>query len=187
MLKIILKNTIKLSIGGVALGLLHQYDWLVALLLIAKIAHTYYKRKKNNTLHFKLVLGFFLTASLGLLAEFLGTEFHFWEYHDINTQLPLWLFFAWGAAFVIIYQTEEQILALNPNISSTNKNLVLLFLVAFFPTLGEIIAIQLGTWTYYMPYQILGVPIAAIIALIAIHSVINYIVNFLDLRFKKTQ
>jgi uncharacterized membrane protein YoaT (DUF817 family) len=187
LLKIILKNTIKLTIGGIALGLLHKYDWLVALLLIAKIAHTYYKRKKNNTLHFKLVLGFFLTASLGLLAEFLGTEFHFWEYHDINTQLPLWLFFAWGAAFVIIYQTEEQILRVKPNISNTNKNLLLLFLVAFFPTLGEIIAIQLGTWTYYMPYQILGVPVAAIIALIAIHSVINFIVNFLSKKLQKTQ
>lgn len=185
MLKIILKNTIKLTIGGVALGLLHQYDWLVALLLIAKIGHTYYKRKKNNTLHTKLVLGFFLTASLGLLAEFLGTEFHFWEYHDINTQLPLWLFFAWGAAFVIIYQTEEQIMELKPNLSKTNKNLLLLFLVAFFPTYGEIIAIQLGTWTYYMPYQILGVPVAAIVALIAIHSIINLIVNALVKKIEK--
>lgn len=177
MLKIIFKNSIKLTIGGITLGLLHHYDWFVALLLIAKITHTYSKRKKNNTLPTKLVLGFFLTALLGLLAEYLGTEFHFWEYHDINTQLPLWLFFAWGAAFVIIYQTEEQIMELKPSLSKTNKNLLLLFLVAFFPTYGEIIAIQLGTWTYNIPCQILGVPIAAIVALIAIHAVVNLIVN----------
>jgi len=177
LLKIILKNSIKLTIGGITLGLLHHYDWFVALLLIAKIGHTYYKRKKANTLSIKLVLGFFLTASLGLLAEYLGTEFHFWEYHDINTQLPLWLFFAWGAAFVIIYQTEEQIMELKPNLSKRNQSLSLLFLVAFFPTYGEIIAIQLGTWSYYMPYQILGVPIVAIVALIAIHAIVNFIVN----------
>lgn len=169
------------------MGLLHEYDWLIALLLIVKIIHTFYKRRKNNTLHNKLVLGFFLTATLGLIAEFFGTEFHFWEYHDINTQLPLWLFFAWGAAFIIIYQTEEQIIALNTTLSKSKKNLLLLFLVSFFPTYGEIIAIQLGTWTYNMPYQILGVPILAIFALIVIHTVINIFINFLDKKLIKNQ
>ena len=65
-----------------------------------------------------------------------------------------------------MYQIENQVYKATPNLSDSSKKYLTLFMVAFFPTLGEIIAINLGTWTYYVPYQILGVPFAAIVALI---------------------
>ncbi len=177
MQKILLINTIKLTIGGIAIGLLHPYDFILAGLLALKIAHSIYKNIKKQTFTFSLVIGFVLTGIIGIAVEHAGTPYGYWEYHNISRQVPAWIFFAWGAAFILMYQIENQVLQEVPNLSETSKKYLILFMVAFFPTLGEIIAINLGTWTYYMPYQILGVPLAAVAALIIIHSSVNAIVG----------
>lgn len=181
--KILLKNTIKLSIGGIALGLLHRYDLIIAILLVLKIIHSFYKTIKNKTFSKAFVIGFILTASIGLLCEYLGTSYKFWEYHDVSVQLPRWLFFAWGAAFILLYQIEVQIHTAIPNLSHKKKKYLVLFMAGFFPTLGEMIAINLGTWTYYMPYKIFGVPLAAIIALVIIHYTVDAVLGYTSKKF----
>lgn len=183
MKKILLKNTIKLTIGGIALGLLHQYDWLVAILLVLKITHSFYKNIKNQTFSAALVLGFLLTGCIGVICEYLGTTYHYWEYHDINRQIPLWIFPAWGAAFILMHQVEIQIHQEVHDLSDKTKQYLILFMSAFFPVLGEMIAINLGTWTYYMPYKIFGVPLAAVTALIIIHSTVSFIIKTISKKF----
>ena len=182
--KILLKNTIKLTIGGVALGLLHQYDLVIALLLVLKIIHSFYKSIKNQTFSILMVIGFIITALIGCTCEYYGTKLGYWEYHDVAHKMPRWLFFAWGAAFILIYQIEIQINQQVKNLSEQRKKYMILFMAAFFPTLGEMIAINLGTWTYYMPYKIFGVPLAAIFALVIIHTSVNAILKLISKKFK---
>ncbi|AUC14679.1 hypothetical protein BTO06_05780 [Tenacibaculum sp. SZ-18] len=182
MQKILIKNTIKLIIGGIAIGLLYQYGLLLAILLILKIAHSFYKNIKKQTLSIALVIGFVVTGIIGIAVEHAGTSNGYWEYHDISRQVPLWIFFAWGGAFILMYQIENQIYKSTPDLSDSSKKHLTLFMVAFFPTLGEIIAINLGTWKYYVSYQILEIPLAAIAALIIIHSSTN---AFLGVTSKK--
>ncbi|CAM1340677.1 hypothetical protein [Tenacibaculum amylolyticum] len=183
MKEIFLKNTIKLIIGGIAIGLLHQYDLLIAILLGLKIIHSFYKRVKTNSLSILFIIGFILTGIIGFTCEYLGTSYGYWEYHDVPYQTPRWLFFAWGAAFILIYQIEAILYQKFPNMSNRNKNLYILFIVAFFPTLGEMVAINLGTWTYYVPYKIFGVPLGAIAALIIIHATINVFLGTVGKQF----
>ncbi|CAL2076036.1 hypothetical protein [Tenacibaculum sp. 190524A05c] len=183
MQRILIKNTIKLIIGGIAIGLLHQYDLVLAILLALKIVHSFYKNIKKQTFSIALVIGFVITGIIGIAVEHAGTSYGYWEYHDISRQVPLWIFFAWGAAFILMYQIENQVYQATPTLSENSKKYLTLFMVAFFPTLGEIIAINLGTWTYYVPYQILGVPFAAIVALIIIHSSVNALLGFTSKKF----
>ena len=42
-----------------------------------------------------------------------------------------------------------------------------------FPAFGEMITIKLGVWTYYVPYQLFGVPFFAILVLPIVHICIN--------------
>ncbi|MDY0781461.1 hypothetical protein [Tenacibaculum sp. IB213877] len=173
MKKILLEGTLKLVIGGIIIGVLHKYDSLLAVLLFLKIIHSIYKAKKNNTYSIIFIIGMIFTGLIGLLTEYIGTEYGHWQYHEVNTQLPNWLFFAWVGAFVLMYGIEAKINLNYPNLTNKNKQLLVLFMAFFFPSLGEMIAINLGTWTYYWPYQILNLPLLAFFGLTVIHYLIH--------------
>jgi hypothetical protein len=173
MKKILIEGTLKLVIGAIIIGVLHKYDTLLAVLLFLKIVHSIYKAKKNNTYGVMFTVGIIFTGLVGLLTEYIGTEYGHWHYHDVDTQLPNWLFFAWVGAFILMYGMEAKINQINPNLNPKNKQLIVLFMAFFFPSLGEMIAINLGTWTYYWPYQILKLPLLAFFGLTIIHYLIH--------------
>ena len=101
------KALLKLSIAGVLIGLLKQYDLLLAILLSMKILHVIYmnifKAKSKNWI---LLLGMLLTGIGGIMAEQWGVSNQYWEYHKVARELPLWLPFAWALAFYFLYKVE---------------------------------------------------------------------------------
>ena len=165
MKKILILSTLKLIIGGIIIGVFHQYDLILAIVLGLKIIHSIYSSVKNNTYSPIFVAGLVFTGLMGVLVEHLGTTYNHWEYHDVASQVPRWLFFGWAGAFVLMYRIEVQIYTQFPNLSKASRNALILLMALFFPALGEMIAINLGTWTYFWPYQLFGVPFLAIVGL----------------------
>lgn len=180
-LKVLLKATIQITISGIIIGLFHKYDIIIALLLALRLIYGIYKR---SYLKQPLILmGIILTGVGGIIGEYWGVSNTFWEYHNINHKLPYWLPFAWMLAFCFLYKLEEESFALLKNKTFTNKAILTLFFVFFYPAYGEVITIALGVWTYYWPYQILGVPLYAFLCLIFLHSSINLLLVWINKKY----
>jgi cell division protein FtsL len=176
----ILKGILKLIIAGIFIGYLKEYDFWIALILVAKILNNIYKdlikQKKKNWL---LLIGMFLTCFGGLVGETWGVANGYWEYHAVERELPLWLPFAWMYAFYFLYKLELKLIPLLKNQSHQNKIFLALLLALILPAFGEVITIHLGVWTYYWPYQLFGVPLYAFICLVFVHMLVYTILHFI--------
>ena len=172
--------TLKITLTGIVIGVFHAYDFWVGLLLgvrlLAFLYKNYYKKTKKNWV---LLAGMVLTGFLGICAEIWGITFQFWEYHDLtnNRQLPYWLPFAWMFAFRFIYLLETKLIHSLHLQKMRHKTWLAIAITAFFPAYGEVITINLGVWTYSWPYQLLGVPLYAVLCLVALHMGINYLLS----------
>ena len=62
--------------------------------------------------------------------------------------------------------------------------LLALLIAMVFPTLGEIVVINLGAWTYHWPLQLLGVPLLAIVLLMIFHTGVNFLLLVICKRLK---
>ncbi len=158
------------------IGLFHAYDGWVALILAIYMLMTVGRKfaKKSHDRYIYLT-GLVISAIFGILCELWGIYYGYWQYHDLanGREFPFWLPFAWGLAFTYIYKIEKQLVISVP-ISGFSGKLIMALLVAMvFPTIGEIITINLGVWTYAWPYQIFGVPLLAIFLLMVFHSGVN--------------
>lgn len=166
-----LKRLMVLAVAGVIIGLLHHHDLLVALILAAYSVVVYLRKRKTDgaTLYF---LGFILSALGGVLAEHWGISNGYWTYHDLpdGRTFPYWLPLAWGLAFTFLYSFEKAYILAFRITSFPAKILLTLLVSAVFPTIGEIVTVKLGVWTYSWPHQILGIPLYAIGLLMAFHS-----------------
>ena len=181
----IVKALIKLSIAGVFIGLFKAYDWIIALILIAKILHVIYVHiKKAAQKNWILLIGMLITGVGGVLAEHWGVSNGYWEYHEVSRPLPLWLPFAWALAFYFLYRLEEGLIKNIENKTIGYKLIIAFWLSLIIPAVGEMITINLGVWTYYWPYQILGVPLLAFGCLVAFHMVVYLILSGICRRFK---
>ena len=180
--KVLLKATAKITIGGFLIGFLHQYDWLVALILFAKIAYEVFKRVYKNK-NYLFLFGVTLTCIAGLIGEHWGVSNGFWKYHDVTRKLPLWLPFAWMLAFYFLYKLELETFTLLKSKSLKNKLFLTILFVIFFPAFGEIITIKTGVWTYYWPYQIFGVPLYAILCLVFVHMIVNFVLAWANKKY----
>tara|TARA_B110000046_G_scaffold66856_1_gene74788 strand:+ start:7326 stop:7928 length:603 start_codon:yes stop_codon:yes gene_type:complete len=176
----ILKALIKLIIAGILIGVLKQYDLIIAILLFLKIVHNIYKEiikpKKNK--NWLLLIGMLLTGLGGIVGETWGVTNGYWEYHEVARKLPLWLSFAWMLAFHYLYKLERNLIPLLSNQTQRNKILLAIVLALILPAFGEVITIYLGVWTYYWPFQILGVPLYAFICLVFVHMLVYTILHF---------
>ena len=169
-LKEIAKALAKLTIAGVLIGVLKEYDLILAILLFAKILHVFYVNiYKAATKNWILLIGMLITGAGGILAEHWGVSNGYWEYHDVSRDLPLWLPFAWALAFYFLYRIEVGLIQNIQQKTIQNKLIIALLLSLIIPAVGEMITINLGVWTYYWPYQILGVPLLAFGCLVAFH------------------
>lgn len=63
---------------------------------------------------------------------------------------------------------------------------IAVLVTAFFPVYGEVITVYLGVWTYHWPYQFLGIPLYAVICLIALHMFVNCILYAITRKYKIT-
>ncbi|WP_159948283.1 hypothetical protein [Polaribacter septentrionalilitoris] len=172
------KALAKLIIAGVLIGFLKQYDLIVAILLGLKIIHNIYveiiKPEQKNWL---LLIGMLLTCFGGIVGETWGVTNGYWEYHEVTRKLPLWLPFAWMLAFHYLYKLERNLIPLLTNQTQKNKIILAIILALILPAFGEVITIYLGVWTYYWPYQILGVPLYAFVCLVFVHMLVYTILH----------
>ncbi|NJB81827.1 hypothetical protein [Wenyingzhuangia aestuarii] len=176
----LLKATLKICIAGVFIGLLHKYDGIVAIILVLKVIHSMYSLGFKNKQKFWMVpIGMILTGVLGIAAESWGIYNGYWEYHNVSTQMPLWLPFAWMLAFSYVYKLEKELFSQLNKPSLQTKALITFLLALIFPAFGEIITINLGVWTYSWPYQFLGVPLYALICLVIFHMCVNTLIYVL--------
>ena len=176
----ILKALIKLIIAGILIGVLKEYDAIIAGILTLKIVHNIYKEiisTKTNK-NWMLLIGMLLTGLGGIVGETWGVTNGYWEYHEVARKLPLWLPFAWMLAFHYLYKLERNLIPLLSNQTQKNKIILAIVLALILPAFGEVITIYLGVWTYYWPFQILGVPLYAFICLVFVHMLVYIILHF---------
>lgn len=180
-LKEILKALLKLVIAGVFIGLLKQYDLIIAIVLILKIIHNVNQEilKPRTNKNWLLLIGMLLTGFGGVVGETWGVTNGFWEYHKVTREIPLWVPFAWMLAFHYLYKLERNIIPYLKNQSQKNKIILAIILALVLPAFGEVITIYLGVWTYYWPYQILGVPLYAFLCLLFVHMLVYVILNII--------
>jgi hypothetical protein len=182
----ILKALLKLIIAGILIGVLKEQDTLIAGILILKIIHNIYKeiiQPKTNK-NWLLLIGMLLTGFGGILGETWGVTNGYWEYHKVVRELPLWLPFAWMLAFHYLYKLERNLIPLLSNKTQKNKIILAIVLALILPAFGEVITIYLGVWTYYWPFQILGVPLYAFICLVFIHMLVYTLLHFACKKYK---
>lgn len=173
------KAILKLIIAGVFIGLLKQYDFIIALILVLKICYNLYTeiiRPKSNK-NWLLLIGMLLTGFGGIVGETWGVLNGFWEYHEVSRAIPLWVPFAWMLAFHYLYKLEKNLIPTLKNPTQKNKIILAIILALILPAFGEVITIQLGVWTYYWPYQIFGVPLYAFICLVFVHMLVYSILR----------
>lgn len=168
---------IMLALFGAGIGLLRHQDLLVAGLLtvVTLLAYVQTCRRVNSTSEAILIAaGILLTGAIGVTAERWGIGNGHWAYHDLpdGRTFARWLPQAWGLAFLFLYRLERFFVE-NFRFDSLGRKMALSIVMAVvFPAWGEAIAIQSGVWTYYWPYQILGVPLLAIAMLAVGHTLI---------------
>jgi hypothetical protein len=185
-IKEILKALIKLIIAGVLIGVLKQYDLIIAILLLLKITYNIYTeiiQPKTNK-NWLLLVGMLLTGFGGIVGETWGVKSGYWEYHEVTRDLPLWLPFAWILAFHYLYKVERNLIPLLTNQSQKNKIVLAIILALILPAFGEVVTIYLGVWTYYWPYQLLGVPLYAFICLVFVHMLVYTLLHFICKKYK---
>ena len=182
----IIKAIIKLIIAGILIGVLKQYDAIIAGILILKVLHNIYKEIISQKINknWMLLIGMLLTGFGGIVGETWGVTNGYWEYHEVERRLPLWLPFAWMLAFHYLYKLERNLIPLLSNQTQKNKIVLAIVLALILPAFGEVITIYLGVWTYYWPFQIFGVPLYAFICLVFVHMLVYTILHFTCKKYK---
>lgn len=156
------------------------------MLLLAFFCVIVYVRKRKSpdaTIYF---LGFGISAIGGFFAEHWGIASGLWKYHNLTggRTFPYWLPFAWGLAFYVLYEFEAQYIRILKLKTIQSKMALTLYASALLPTVGEIIAVNTGVWTYYGPYKILGIPIAMIGLLVLFHTSVFLLLCFVNSYWK---
>ena len=185
-LKETLKALLKLIIAGILIGVLKEYDAIIAGILVLKIIHNVYKeiiQPKTNK-NWLLLIGMLLTGFGGIIGETWGVANGYWEYHEVTRELPLWLPFAWMLAFHYLYKLERTLIPLLKEKTQKNKVFLAIILALILPAFGEVITIYLGVWTYYWPYQLFGVPLYAFICLVFVHMLVYTLLHFICKKYK---
>ncbi|MFI2743999.1 hypothetical protein ACG2LH_14790 [Zhouia sp. PK063] len=178
------KRLLVLIIAGCIIGYFHQYDFALMMILIIDLIVVYIRKRKleNRKIYF---FGLIITGVLGFIAEFWGVSNGFWEYHDINgREFPYWLPFAWALAFSFIYSFEKYMIQ-KLNITTFKDKIILALIAsAILPTIGEMVTIYLGVWTYNWPFKIAGVPIYAILLLMIFHTGVNILLFLINQKWQ---
>lgn len=182
LIQLIFLNTMKLILAGAIIGIFHQYDLWVAVFLSVYLVYILSKKfYQNDKEKWIYLIGILLTGICGVICESWGIYNQYWSYHNLenNRDFPYWLPIAWGLAFSFIYRLEKEIILIKNIQSHFKKVMLALFISMIFPTIGEIVVINLGAWSYHWPLQFLGVPLLAILLLMVFHTGVNLLLMFI--------
>ena len=185
LIKFTFKRIFILSVAGLVISVLHDKDWIVALLL-GGFCVTVFLRKRKSPHAVLYLVGFLISAIGGVLAEDWGISSGLWVYHDLpdGRNFPYWLPFAWGLAFSFLYSFEYCYIKVLQLWRPMQKIILTILVTALLPTIGEIVTVQMGVWTYYGPYQLFGIPLYAIGLLVAFHTSVFLVLCGLNAFFK---
>jgi hypothetical protein len=170
----LLRALVMLVFMGAVIGVLHHRDVMVAGILAFISVFFFWRQvrgRKEPYLKTILFSGMLLTGLLGIQIETWGISNGHWQYHDLpdQRQFAYWLFFAYALAFLFLYRVEVSYIRIF-GLKTFRSKLALAAVGSFiFPTWGEIIAINLGTWTYSWEYQFFGVPLLVMFLLMLLH------------------
>lgn len=165
----------KLIAVGVLVGVLYQYDFLLAVVLSAYACWRIVMHFRNNSPDKGrpevLLHGMLITGVFGLAAEIWGVSNGYWSYHNLDGErhLPYWLPIAWMCSFSFLYKLELQLIQHIVPRTIRHKFALTVLVATIFPVLGEMIAINFGVWSYHWPMQFMGVPLYAVFCLVIVH------------------
>lgn len=174
-----------LVLAGIVISLMHQWDILVMLILLMCAVFIFVRKRKSKSAKIYLA-GFLISAIGGILAENWGIQSGLWTYHDLpnGREFPYWLPFAWGLAFLYLYSFEAQFVK-GLRLKTVQSKISLTILVAaILPTVGEIVTVQMGVWTYQGKFKILGIPLYAVALLMLFHTGTFLVLYMLNQRWK---
>jgi hypothetical protein len=109
------------------------------------------------------------TGVIGYLTESWGTTHGHWTYAHLppGHTVPVWVPVAWSLGALLLNRLDDRLHAAG---ASTPRRLLLGGASGVvYPLLGESICIALGVWTYHWPWQILGVPLLALLLIAYAH------------------
>src|SRR5690554_5057424 len=181
------KRLFMLLLAGVLIHVLQDRDlWLMLVLAVFTVYN--FSRKGKSGITKIYFIGFLISAVGGVLAETWGISNGLWEYHDLpdGRTFPYWLPFAWGLAFSFIYSFESYFVRVLQIESLKDKLYLTLIVSLILPVFGEIVTVNLGVWTYYGNYQILGIPLYAMALLVLFHTGTFLLLGFIN-SYLKTQ
>lgn len=174
----IISYILKVSIAGLVIGLLYKQEVLLTIILAAVLIFKTIKVSKDPSANLKLqIAGMVITGVLGVIIEYIGTSLGYWEYHNIAGQLPKYLLIVWMFAFMFMYNIEKKVFSIIKDTSIKKRLFFVIFIVVLYPTIGEIICINFGVWTYYYPYIFLGVSPYTITYIALVHLIINFCIS----------
>jgi len=170
---------LKFCIGGVIIGWFHYYPNLLALILFGFVLRRYLKDASNPIFvekKLKIILGIIFSFTLGAFSEWLGTEHGWWIYHyfaDATIKVPPWVPFAWVIVYQIFFGLEEKWLC---KLDHQKRWFAILSLFLILPSIGEMIAMNMGTWHYTYQPQFLMMPVQAVLLIALVHLVLYFLV-----------
>jgi hypothetical protein len=171
---------LKVLVGGLVVGLLHESPWLLTWLLLAVVGVKFFRMRHNEkflSYRSRVITGMLISFVLGAFSEWLGTENGWWVYHlyeNTAVKFPPWVPVAWAIAYRIFFELEENYFSkLTPKLRWVALGLTMIFL----PPLGEITAMHLGTWYYTFQPQFLMMPLQAVVLIALVHALCSYLVK----------
>jgi len=174
-----------IGIAGLVIHSLQDKDFILMLLLGFLCVVVYLKKRKspNSKIYF---IGFIISAIGGFFAEHWGIANGLWEYHELpdGRNFPYWLPFAWGLAFYFLYDFEKRYVTTLQLKTLPAKIALTIFASALLPTVGEIVAVKTGVWTYYGSYKLLGIPLYAIALLVLFHTCVFLLLCLINAYWK---
>jgi len=179
---------LKVLLGGLVVGLLHESPWLLTWLLLGVVGLKFFRLRHNEKFlcyRGRVVAGMSVSFILGAFSEWLGTENGWWVYHlyeNTTVKFPPWVPVAWAIAYRIFFELEENWFSkLTPKLHWLATASTMIFL----PPLGEITAMHLGTWHYTFEPQFLMMPLQAVVLIALVHALCRYLVKVFVSRGKQ--
>lgn len=160
----ILKVCAIVAVTGVLIGVFRQWHVLLGGLLFGFWLLYLIRRWSQNPAdapHLLLAaVGMGLNLVAGTLVELWGTQNGHWTYWDLppGVMVPFWVPVAWAWAYKVVHKVETILLESYPAEGIRKWTLFIILPSIAIPTLGELVAINLGVWSYHWQPQIWGMP-----------------------------
>ena len=180
----ILKVCAIVVVMGVLIGVFHQWHVLLGGLLFGFMIlypiRSLAQKTENTPQLLLTVAGMGLNLVAGTLVELWGTHNGHWTYWDLppGVMVPFWVPVAWAWAYKVVHKVETILLENYPAEGIRKWAFLIILPSIVIPTLGELVAINLGVWSYHWQPQIWGMPPLAAVLLGVFHVFVFWLMKW---------